>query len=212
MSDFQNTGHPDRDWWHALWPDPEGTLRRLGIARRDSLLDIACGNGHFTVPAARIIDGPVYGLDLDADLLGELTTAAEGAGVTVHTIDTDALALPDCLPERVTDALMANTFHGVPDGTELARRVRESLLPGGRFAVVNWHDRPRTETTVLGEPRGPPADLRMSPGETVEAVEPAGFTAAETVELGPYHYGVVFERDGEGDGSTAADPDASVDH
>ena len=47
---------------------------------------------------------------------------------------------------------------------------------------------------VLEEPRGPPAGLRMTPDETIEAVEPAGFETAEPVELDPYHYGVVFRR------------------
>ncbi|WP_254536105.1 class I SAM-dependent methyltransferase [Halomarina litorea] len=195
MSDFQNTGHPDRDWWEALWPDPAGTLERLGVGRCDSLLDVACGNGHFTVPAAGLVDGPVYGLDLDPDLLASLTKSAEAAGVTVHAVEADARTLPDCLPERVEGALVANTFHGVPDRTDLARRVHETLLPGGRFAVVNWHDRPPEETPALGEPRGPPTGLRMSPEETADAVEPAGFSAEETVDLPPHHYGIVFERE-----------------
>ena len=72
--------------------------------------------------------------------------------------------------------------------------VRDVLETDGRFVVVNWQDRPPEKTTVLGDPRGPPAGLRMTPDETVEAVEPAGFETAETVELDPYHYGVVFRR------------------
>ena len=31
MDRFRNTAQPDRDWWTALWPDPEGTLRALDI-------------------------------------------------------------------------------------------------------------------------------------------------------------------------------------
>ena len=32
------------------------------------------------------------------------------------------------------------------------------------FAIVNWHKRPREETPILGEPRGPKTELRMSAG------------------------------------------------
>ena len=47
MDRFRNTGQPDRDWWTALWPDPEGTLREVGIDG-GILADAACGDGHFT--------------------------------------------------------------------------------------------------------------------------------------------------------------------
>jgi predicted methyltransferase len=90
--------------------------------------------------------------------------------------------------------LLANTFHGVPEQTALARAVAAALKPGGRFAVVNWHKRPREETTVLGEARGPRTELRMSPEETRAAVEPAGFELKNLIELPPYHYGAVFRR------------------
>jgi len=48
------------------------------------------------------------------------------------------------------------------------------LKSGGRFVVVNWHQRPREETTILGEPRGPKTDLRMSPEQTIKSVEAGG--------------------------------------
>jgi len=62
------------------------------------------------------------------------------------------------------------------------------------FAVVNWHPRPREETTILGEPRGPRTELRMSPDQTTQAVEAGGLKLHRIVEVPPYHYGAVFER------------------
>jgi ubiquinone/menaquinone biosynthesis C-methylase UbiE len=190
MDRFQNTAHPDREWWTTLWPDPEGTLRDLGVG--GVLADVACGDGYFTLAAADLVDR-VYAVDVDPGLLDRLEAAAEEAGVDrVETVAGDARELPSLLPERVDAVLFANTFHGVDDREEFAAAVRESLAEGGRFVVVNWQDRPPAETTVLDEPRGPPEDLRMTPDETVAAVEPVGFEAVETVDLEPYHYGVVF--------------------
>jgi hypothetical protein len=76
--------------------------------------------------------------------------------------------------------------------TRLARRTLRSSR--GRFAVVNWHRRPREQTTILGEPRGPKTELRMSPEQTIEAVQAGGLKLAQLVEVPPYHYGAVFER------------------
>ena len=193
MDRFRNTAQPDRDWWTALWPDPEGTLRALDIDD-GTLADVACGDGHFTLPATNLTEY-VYAVDLDAELLGRLEGRLEkrDAG-NVETIEGDARELPSLLPERVDTVLLANTFHGVDGRTAFATSVREALETDGRFAVVNWHGRPPEETTVLEEPRGPPTELRVTPDETIEAVEPAGFEAVELVELDPYHYGVVFRR------------------
>jgi hypothetical protein len=76
----------------------------------------------------------------------------------------------------------------------LSKAVRSVLKPGGLFAIVNWHARPREETVILGEPRGPPTELRIPPVATIAAVEPCGFKLREVAEVGPYHYAAVFER------------------
>ena len=89
---------------------------------------------------------------------------------------------------------MPNTFHGVPEKERFARAVAAILKPGGRFAVVNWHRRPREETTVLGQPRGPGTNLRMEPEDVAAAVDPAALKYARVVELAPYHYAAIFEK------------------
>jgi SAM-dependent methyltransferase len=95
----------------------------------------------------------------------------------------------------VDHVFLANAFHGVPDKTRLARAVASVLAPGGRFAIVNWHERPREETRVLGQPRGPASELRMTPEATIAAVEPSGLRVIATADVSPHHYGVVFARD-----------------
>ena len=30
---FVASSMPDRDWWSALFPDPEGLLRKMGVRR-----------------------------------------------------------------------------------------------------------------------------------------------------------------------------------
>jgi hypothetical protein len=47
---------------------------------------------------------------------------------------------------------------------------------------------------VLGEPRGPKTELRVSPEQTIAAIEGAELKLSRIVELPPYHYGAVFER------------------
>jgi ubiquinone/menaquinone biosynthesis C-methylase UbiE len=137
----------------------------------------------------------VTAIDLDRKLLDVARTRlAENGIANCAFVEGDAHDV-DKLVARPPDVVfMANAFHGVPKKTRLARAVAHALAPRGHFAIVNWHARPREETTILGEPRGPATELRMTPEATRAAVEPAGFKLHQLVELPPYHYGAVFER------------------
>ncbi|MDA8255385.1 MAG: class I SAM-dependent methyltransferase [Betaproteobacteria bacterium] len=191
---FPATGMPDRDWWHALWPDPDGVIRTLRIEPGMTVVDLGCGYGYFTAAIARRVGpGRVVGFDLDPEMLEQAQAACEGMA-NCDWLRGDAMELTGLIGAPADYVLIANTFHGVPDKTALAREVASSLKPNGRLAIVNWYPKPREETTVLGQPRGPSTELRMSPEQTRAAVEPAGFKLEALVELPPYHYGAIFVR------------------
>jgi SAM-dependent methyltransferase len=205
FSNFPATSMPSRDWWAALWPDPSGVLRSLGVGPAIAVLDLCCGDGYFTAPLAKIAGARVYALDLDPAMIEQARAEADRRGVSVlKWITADAVQLTEFVFEQVDFVLLADTFHGVPDQSCLVNAVAKALKPEGLFAIVNWRPLPRERTTVFDQPRGPPSDMRMAP-ETVQAVvEPAGFHLARLVNLPPYHYGAVFERKTEGAGSTIA--------
>ena len=195
MSDerlFPATIMPDKDWWHALWPNPETVLRTVGIEHNMDVVDLCCGDGHFTWPMCQLVDhGSIWALDLDATLLAEAEQACHDSP-NFQAILGDARDLPERIGKPVDFVFIANTFHGVPDKTGLAEAVYSSLKEGGRFAVINWYRRPRDETRILDQPRGPDAALRMEPEDVRRVVEPAGFRLETVVDVGPYHYGAVF--------------------
>jgi SAM-dependent methyltransferase len=196
MDRFQNTKQPDWDWWGKLWPSPGERLRQLGLESGDTFAEIGCGTSYFAIPAALITDpAPVYGVDIDDSYLEILSDLADAQEIdNIDPIHGDARELGEHLSEPVDVGLIANTFHGIDDPEAFAEQVVAVLADDGQFVVINWQDLPKEETTVGGQVRGPPIELRLSPDETQSIVEDATeLTLTEHVELPPYHYGLIFE-------------------
>jgi len=190
---FEGTEMPTAGWWEALWPNPAGVLGAVGMKSGMDVIDLCCGDGWFTLQIA-MLARHVSAVDIDPDLLDVARhRLAEGGVTNCDFVPGDAYALPNLVSRPADFVFMANAFHGVPDGPRLARAVRATLNVSGLFAIVNWHQRPREETVILGEPRGPKTELRLSPEQTIAAVEAGGLKLAHLVEIPPYHYGVVFE-------------------
>lgn len=193
---YPTTAMPDPDCWKALWPNPRQVLVALGVKPNIEAIDLCCGDGLFTLPLASMAKH-VFAIDIDPAMLAlaRRKIAAVGAA-NCQLIEGDAYAVVDLVRRPVDFVLIANTFHGVPDKPRIAGAVAAILTPGGHFAVVNWHLRPRDETIVLGEPRGPKTKMRMTPADVTAVVEPAGLRSVSVVDLPPYHYGAIFEKRG----------------
>jgi SAM-dependent methyltransferase len=190
---FQGTEMPTAGWWEALWPDPVGVLAAVGLRSGMDVIDLCSGDGWFTLQIAKIAHH-VVAIDIDRNLLEVARHRLNESGVTnCDFVAGDAYDLAKLVARPVDFVFMANAFHGVPDRPRLAHAVGEALKPAGHFAIVNWHQRPREETPILGEPRGPRTELRMSPQQTIEAVEAGGLKFAQLVDVPPFHYGAVFE-------------------
>ncbi len=182
------------DYWEALWPDPAGVVSAAGLKPGMNAVDLCCGDGWFTLPMARAARH-VTAIDIDARLLGMARTRLEKQNVAnCDFVEGDAHDLPRFVKASADFVFLANVYHGVPDKPRLVRAAAAVLAPGGLFAVVNWHARPREETPVLGQPRGPKTELRMTPEQTIESAKLPEMKFLRVVEVPPYHYAVVWER------------------
>lgn len=109
---------------------------RLKIAPGTRLLDIACGAGQLTIPAAR--KGiQVTGLDLADNLVQQARKRAANEGLTVEILQGDAESLP--FAGGSFDAVMSligSMFAPRPElvMSEMVRVCR----PGGKIIMGNW--------------------------------------------------------------------------
>lgn len=191
---FAGTEMPTAGWWPALWPRPAEVLAAVGLAAGMDVVDLCAGDGWFTRAIAAVA-ARITAIDIDAEMLAALRRSLDEAhAANCDLVAGDAYAIATLVRRPIDLVFLANAFHGVPDRPRLAREVRKILKPGGLLTIVNWHPRPREETIVLGEPRGPQTALRLSVAQTIADVEAGGLRLVRTVELPPYHYGAIFER------------------
>jgi SAM-dependent methyltransferase len=102
----------------------------------ERVLDIACGAGNATIPAAKT-GAEVTGLDLTPELLEAGRAAAAEAGVEIDWVEGDAEQLP--FEDGSFDVVLS--VFGImfaPDQRAAAQEAARVLAPGGRLAIGSW--------------------------------------------------------------------------
>lgn len=111
-------------------------VERAKLGPDDRVIDVACGSGNATIPAART-GATVIGLDITPSLLEAGKREAAEAGVEIEWVEGDAENLP--YGDDSFDAVIS--VFGVmfaPDHRKAAAEVARVLKPGGRMVLCNW--------------------------------------------------------------------------
>lgn len=109
---------------------------RAQLGPDDKVLDVACGSGNATIPAART-GATAIGLDITPSLLEAGKRDAADAGVEIEWVEGDAEDLP--YDDGSFDAVIS--VFGVmfaPDHRQAAAEVARVMRPGGRMVLCNW--------------------------------------------------------------------------
>lgn len=167
---------------------PAQTLKKLGLTEGMKFLDVGCGIGYFTLPAARIAGGntKVFAADVSADMLGILSEKAareELSNIAVILADEYDLKIED---DAADFAFCCNVLHEVEDRKRFTLEIARVLSPGGRLAVVEWKK-------IRGE-RGPAAEERIAPDELKKILFQCGFHHLLGMKINEDLYAVTAEK------------------
>lgn len=129
----------ERFWAEQLAPAQNLLLQLAALTPGEQVLDIACGTGLVTFPAARAVGptGRVVGTDLSDEMVKTITRLAADRGVRGEFTRQDAEQLD--FPDGTFDAaLCALGLMYVPDGQQAVREMHRVLRPGGRAVAAVW--------------------------------------------------------------------------
>jgi ubiquinone/menaquinone biosynthesis C-methylase UbiE len=118
---------------YGLFRNPYEVLEAAGLEPGQTVLEVGCGPGFFTVPAARIVgeQGIVYTLDISPLALDRVTQKVQQEGVTnVRTVLADAAQTG--LPGGSFDLIfLFGLNHAVGDMGRILKEQHRLLKPAG---------------------------------------------------------------------------------
>ncbi|MGM0471403.1 MAG: class I SAM-dependent methyltransferase, partial [Bacillota bacterium] len=129
----------DSAWRRSILP-PTKTLQQLGLTSQDSMADIGCGIGYFTIPAAKIVADTnlVYAVDISEEMLAEVRSKAEDSNLdNIQTVKSEEYNFK-LAPQVVDFALSVNVIHEVEDKQRFLQEIKRSLTNNGRLAVIDF--------------------------------------------------------------------------
>jgi ubiquinone/menaquinone biosynthesis C-methylase UbiE len=126
------------DNWMRRWIQPPGRIVGEYIQAGDTVLDLGCGPGFFTLEMAHRVGaaGQVYAVDLQAAMLARVgrKAARKGLAQRIH--------LHQCRPDRIDLTAQADfalayyMVHETPSVAGFLNEVFQMVRSGGRLLVV----------------------------------------------------------------------------
>jgi cyclopropane fatty-acyl-phospholipid synthase-like methyltransferase len=170
---------PARD----AWQKPHEVIRALRLAPDALVADIGSGTGYFSVRLAHAVPkGRVYGVDTEPDMVKYLAERARRDGLA-NLVSVAGKPDDAALPARVDLVLMVDVYHHIGDREAYFGRLRKSLKPGARVAIIDFSETSRD---------GPPKSERIAPARVRAEMQRAGYTLAEQHRFLPNQYFLVF--------------------
>jgi len=183
FGDAERWAHVFDDPARDAWQKPHEVIRALALAPDAVVADIGAGTGYFAVRLANMLpQGRVYGVDIEPDMVKYLAARARREK---HDNLSAIAGAPDDprLPEKVDLILLVDTFHHIDQREDYFRKLRASLKPGGRIAIIDFR---------LDAPVGPPPAARIAPARVVAELERAGYALAAEHAFLPNQYFLIF--------------------
>ena len=156
--------------------DPFRVMSHCPVNPRDTVADIGCGPGYFTLPLAKyLIYGKVFALDASDEMIQACQERVNQARLgNVEVVKCEEYEFP--VEAGVADGLFISvTLHHPEDRVRFLTATKEMLKPGGWCFIVEWQKK-ETES-------GPPQQVRITTEELRQIAKDSGFKFQSSLNL-----------------------------
>lgn len=163
---------------------PEEILKKFHIDEVGTLLDIGCGIGYFTIPAADILkQGKVIALDI----MSEIIDVAREKAINVSNIEfrkSEEYSFP--IDDASIDyVFISNVIHEIEEKSRYFKEIKRVLELKGFLCIIDWE---KKETEM-----GPSINERISREEMMNICALSNFKHIEDININAEHYGLKFQ-------------------
>ena len=169
-------------------------LAALAAKPGQTICDLGCGNGFYSLQLARLVGpkGKIYAVDIQPEMLQMLKQRAAGSRIAnVPTIL--GSAVDPRLPEGQIDLmLLVDVYHEFSYPEQMLRAIRKSLKPQGRIALAEFR---AEDSNVPIQPLH-----KMSKQQILKEFTANRLRLVEQFDGLPWQHLMFFRRDATGDG------------
>lgn len=155
----------------------------------NDLVEVGCGYGTFTIPAAKRISGNLYAFDIEVEMLDIVKQKLKKESVdNVIPEQRDILKHTTGLADNSINYLMLfNILHHDSPG-DFFNEAYRILKSHGKVGILHWR-------SDIPTPRGPDLTIRPTPDEILQWIDKQKFSLLkEPLVLEPYHYGMILSK------------------
>lgn len=159
---------------------PEQVVTELAMPDDAVVADLGSGPGVFTIPLAKhLTRGVVYAVDVEPRQLDALRARLVEEDLHNVVPVLASYSTPHLPLASVDLILVVDTYHHIQQRTDYFRRLRDVLRTGGQLAILEYK---------AGDlPVGPPADVKLPPGQMHRELEAAGYTLWKSLDTHEHH-------------------------
>ena len=174
---------PKRD----AWQKPHEVISALALRPDAVVADIGAGTGYFASRLAHMVPkGRVYAIDTEADMVRHLTERAKREGIA-NLVAVKGEPADPRIPAQADLIILVDVYHHVDERERYFAKLRESLKPGGRVAIIDFR---------MDSPSGPPKAARIAPDQVKAELTRAGYALVQEHAFLPRQYFLVFGAKG----------------
>src|SRR3990167_270361 len=134
----RESGMPEKGVWEGFF-NPVQILKTLQLdGNVRDVVEFGCGYGTFTIPAAKIIKGTIYALDIEPDMIYMTNEEAKKHNLkNVKTVLRDFMKSGSGLPDESMDyAMLFNILH-LENPAALLSEAYRILKTGDRLGIIH---------------------------------------------------------------------------